>query len=245
MELPSEPQVKLLLDLFQAFPDPHKMPAFMKKRRAPKQNRPLASADFIRPVETAEEHTMFITLLPVHSKKHMKGADLLGFCRDLNIRVTRIWSESKSISNLCFKTAQHLSEYGNKLLLQASQAEVNQTTSAVSGLPATASAFTSLRPPSSNQGPPRRGTGVGGAGGTKKCPACSNAFAREVPRRGHDCVLYTISIGRDPTQFVHTQTAASKLPQLPTAEEAQSQLDSKLNKSVNSTEGKSKRMKYN
>ena len=126
------------------------------------------------------------------------------------MRVTRSWSESTSISKLYFKTAQHLSEYGNKLLLQASQAEVNQTISAVSGLPATASAFTSLHPPSSNKGPPRRGAGVGGAGGTRKCPACSNAFAREDPRRGHDCLLYTISISRGGSYSICPYTNCSQ-----------------------------------
>ena len=57
------------------------------------------------------------------------------------------------------------------------------------------------------------------------------------------CTL-SASAGADPTQFVHTQTAASKLPQLPAAEEAQSQLNYKLNRSVNSTEGRKERKKY-
>lgn len=90
---------------------------------------------------------MFVSLLPLHAMKTMKSTDWFAFCRDFNIRVTRVWYKTSSVSNLYIKTAQHLSEYGNKLLLQASQVEVNQTTSAITGLPATASAFTALQPP--------------------------------------------------------------------------------------------------
>lgn len=143
----------------------------------------------------------------------MKGAGWLGFFREFNIRVTRVWCETKSASNLYIKTAQHLSKYGNKLLLQASQAEVNQITSAITGLPATASAFTALQPPAISQEP----SGSGGARkGSRQCPSCSMALGLMVPRRGHNCVLYVISRGQQRSEHPHTRDKVSTMARLPT-----------------------------
>ena len=41
---------------------------------------------------------------------------------------------------------------------------------------------------------------------------------------GHDCLLYLISIGKDPRQFSHTKADADKMAVLPSVEEAQQRL---------------------
>lgn len=87
-----------------------------------------------------------------------------------------------------------------------------------------------------------RGSGPGGAGGTRKCGRCVRHIGKTVLYAGHDCLLYVISIGKDPRQYPHTKEAAAHMLSLPTAEQAQQMLADKKAKSVQSwTNGKRKR----
>lgn len=87
-----------------------------------------------------------------------------------------------------------------------------------------------------------RGSGPGGAGGTRKCGRCERHVGKTVLYAGHDCLLYLISIGEDPRQYPHTKEAAANMRLLPTAEQAQKLLADKKAKSVQTwTNGKKKR----
>ena len=48
---------------------------------------------------------------------------------------------------------------------------------------------------SCNKQPLRRGTGIGGAGGQKRCIRCSDIAGRVVPKAGHSCVCFLHSVG--------------------------------------------------
>ncbi|DBA76065.1 TPA: hypothetical protein ACH3X1_009811 [Trebouxia sp. C0004] len=129
---------------------------------------------------------------------------------------------------------------------EASQAEVVHTTSAIGGLPAESSSYCQqplqLQPPSDNQAT-RKGHGRGAADGTRQCGRCRKHAAVDVLLAGHDCVLYLISIGKDPRQYAHTQGKAAKLESLPTMEQAQEELAAKKRKSVKEWSGESGKQK--
>lgn len=97
------------------------------------------------------------------------------------------------------------------------------------------------QPPNGDQGI-TRGSGPGGAGGVRKCGRCEKHAGLTVLYAGHDCLLYLISIGKDPRQYPHTQEAAERMVSLPTAEQARQLLARKKAKSVQTwTNGKKKR----
>ena len=54
---------------------------------------------------------------------------------------------------------------------------------------------------------------------------------------GHDCVLYLISIGRDPREYSHTQEKAAKMGSLPTMEQDLEQLAAKKENSIKEWSG--------
>ena len=111
--------------------------------------------------------------------------------------------------------------------MQAIQAELSHTTSAINGLPAAVSAVCSatlqLQPPRDDQGL-TRGTGKGGATGTRKCKQCHDHAGQTVWYAGHLCLPYLITIGKDPRLYPHTKDEADKMAELPSLEEAHKQL---------------------
>ncbi|DBB01725.1 TPA: hypothetical protein ACH3X1_000350 [Trebouxia sp. C0004] len=209
LRLPTEEEVKMFLQITKSFPDPRKLPDFMKRRG--KQSRPLAITDFVKP----------------------KRTDWLGFCRDFNLRVVTVWEQTKTLCNLYLKSEEHLQLHEKEIVSQASQAEVVHTTSAIGGLPAESSSYCQkplqLQPPRDNQAT-RKGHGRGVADGTRQCGRCRKHAAVDVLLAGHDCMLYLISIGKDPRQYAHTQGKAAKLESLPTMEQAQEELAAKKRK---------------
>ena len=76
----------MFLQIVKSFPDPRKLPDFME--RTGKQSRPLAITDFVKPVRSAEEKTLYHELYLLHTKK--KRTDWLGFCRDSNLNVVTV-----------------------------------------------------------------------------------------------------------------------------------------------------------
>ena len=180
--LPTEEEVKLLLDILKAFPDPRRMPEFMKRRG--RHSRRLTIMDFVKPVRTAEEKALLMELFQPYTKN--KHTDWLGLCRDFNLRVVMIWEETKTLSNLYLKCEDHLQLYEKEFTSQASQAEVAHATSVINGLPASASAYCQapLQPPQPGQGL-KRGQNRGGAGGTRKCARYFQALSKTVPQTGH------------------------------------------------------------
>lgn len=60
---------------------------FMEKRG--KNSRPLGITDFVNSVRSLEEKALYHKLHLLHTKE--KGADWLGFCTDLNVRVLVVW----------------------------------------------------------------------------------------------------------------------------------------------------------
>lgn len=212
------------------------MPDFVKRRG--KQSRPLDITDFVKPVRSAEEKALYHELHLMHTKK--KRTDWLGFCRDFNLRVVTVWKQTKTLCNLYLKHEEHLQLHEKHIVSQASQAEAAHATSAIGGLPAEASSYCQqplqLQPPTDDQGS-RRGSGPGAAGGTRNCKRCKDNVAQSVLMAGHDCLLYLISIGKDPRQYAHTKKRAADMASLPTVEEANNQLHVKKLKSAKEWSG--------
>ena len=70
------------------------------------------------------------------------------------LRVTRSWQERREVADLWLKTEVHLKQYENQLVMQASLAEMNQTSTAISGLQATAGSHAAPgQPPMLGQAP--------------------------------------------------------------------------------------------
>lgn len=138
------------------------------------------------------------------------------------------------------KCEEHLQLHEKEIVSQASHAEVVHTTSVIVGLPAEASSFCQpplqLQPPRDDQAT-RRGHGKGGAEGTRQCARCQRNASVNVAMAGHDCMLYLISIGRDPREYSHTQDKAAKIGSLPTMEQALEQLAAKKMKPIKEWSG--------
>ena len=196
--------------IVKSVPDPCKLPDFMKQKGG--QSRPLAITDFVKPVRSANEKSLNHELYLLHTKK--KRTDRLGFCRDFKLRVVTIWRQTQTLCNTYLKCEEHLQLHEKEIVSQASHAEVVHTTSVIGGLPAEASSFCQpplqLQPPRVDQAT-RKGHGKGGADGTRQCARCKNLAAVNVAMAGHDCLLYLISIGKDPRQYSHTEEMAAKM----------------------------------
>ena len=221
--LPTEEEVKLLTQIVKSIPDPRRMPEFMKRRG--KQSRALDITDFVKPVSSVEEKVLYHELHLSHTKKGR--TDWLGFCRDFNLRVVTTWEQTHTLCNLYVKSERHLQLHEKHIVMQAIQAELSHTTSAINGLPAAVSAVCSatlqLQPPRDDQGL-TRGTGKGGATGTRKCKQCHDHAGQTVWYAGHLCLPYLITIGKDPRLYPHTKDEADKMAELPSLEEAHKQL---------------------
>ena len=96
------------------------MPHFLKAKR--KTSGALTIWDFVRPVETAAEQALFHECLIVVGRR--QKSDWLAFAREFNIRVCRVWEDSKSILDLYLKEEKHLQDY--KKLLCCRQAKMTQ-----------------------------------------------------------------------------------------------------------------------
>ena len=221
--LPPEEQVGLVLDIIKAMPDPKKLPTFMKRSRS--QSRPLTLSDYCRPVESPAEHSLFMECFLLHTNQKSKRTDWVATTREFNLRVSRMWMNNHAVlDDLFLKHEAHLRKYEKQLVLQASMAEANQTSSAISGLlastehaagPSQPDAIDTqeephqplqllLRAPSEADAPQIiRGQGLGGKGGTRTCPGCSRATGSTVPMFEHQCQPYLSLHGKDPMDYEH------------------------------------------
>ena len=110
------------------------------------------------------------------------------------------------ISDVYLKDQTHLQEHQKQIVLQASQAEVNTTTSAITGLPASASSLCreplQLRQPGSSDAP-------AGAHREHSCRSCNKAVGgQDAKKLGHSCWLYLVAHGKDPLLYEHTKKEA-------------------------------------
>ena len=125
------------------------------------------------------------------------------------------WRTTNRTGNMYFKTEQQLQNYSKEFIIQASLTEFNQTSSPISGLPASVSAVcrvpVQLRAPGRSEGASLRTGSAGGAGKPRPCPKCTAYFGREVLKIGHQCVKYVICQGRDALQCAHTKDEALKM----------------------------------
>lgn len=133
--------------------------------------------------------------------------------------------------------AGQASEYSNKLLLQAGQDEINLTAAAVTCLPV--AAFSVLLPPGIS---PKPSGSNDACGPNRKCPGCSEASGLTVPERGHNCLLYVISRGQQPSEHAHTRDKSSTMARLPTIAEAKQQVDKLHKKSQAGDESKKRKL---
>ena len=227
LNLPPEQELRLLMDILKTFSSPARMPDFLKRRR--KQSRAIVPNDLMRPFITAEKHALFHHCYQLHTKN--KRTDWLGATREFNMAVCNTWDTIKPTCNLYLKNEHHMQGYSKKFLMQASHAEVNQLSSAISGLPASEAPVcrqpVQLRAPGQGDGASLRTGGVGGRNKPRKCPDCTRVLSRDVWGLGHSCVEYLIRKGRDPLQATHTRGAALKRDRLPTVAEARKTLTAK------------------
>ena len=121
--LPTTEEVRLITDIINSQGSFDKMPTFLKKRRG--TSRAITIWDFVRPVETTVEHSLFLECFATLTTNQRK-LDWLAFTREVNVRDCRIWEATKMISNLYLKDHMHMQEHQNHIVLQASQAEVNK-----------------------------------------------------------------------------------------------------------------------
>ena len=227
--LPAEQQVKLLMVLIKCFPSPSQMPDFLKRRR--KQSRATVIDDLVRPVRSDAERALFIECYQLHTKH--RHTYWLGFTREFNIRVCEVWERGKYTCQLYLKREGHLKQYKEDFMLQASQAEVNQISSAISGLPATESLVSQapmqLRPPGASDILQHQGHGRGGKDGLRQCRMCERALHVSVPQMGQRCLEYLIVHGHDPHKYEYVSKEVTKRNgRLPTVEEAQATLNAAL-----------------
>ncbi len=225
--MPPEQEVRLLMDILKTFSSPARMPDYLKRRR--KQSRATVPDDLKRPVRTAEERALYHHCYQLHTKS--KRTDWLGATREFNIVVCNTWDTTKRTCNLYLKNEHHLQDYSKEFLMQASHAEVNQLSSAISGLPASEAPVcqqpVQLRAPGQGDGASLRTGGAGGRNKPRTCPHCTKHLGRDVWSLGHSCVEYLIRKGHDPLQVEHTREAALKQGRLPTVAEAKKTLAAK------------------
>ena len=154
----------------------------------------------MRPVETAAEQALFHECLTIVGRR--RETDWLAFARKFNIRVCRLWEDSQSISDLFLKEEKHLQGFHKCIVLQASQAELAATTSAITGLPASASSLgrepLRLRQPGATDAP-RSGFK---SHKPHECKACNIRVSGSTAYMlGHDCYLCIKSHGKTPENF--------------------------------------------
>ena len=155
-----------------------------------------------------------------------------------------MWEDSKSTSDLYLKEEKHLQDYQKRIVLQASQAEVAATTSAITGLPASASSLG--REPLRLWHPGATDAPKSGFRSHKphECKACNIRVSGSTAYKlGHDCYLYLKSHGKTPEKF--GVSCPSKYPGWAnvTVEEASQLLVEKKRKAVNDQKNKNKKLR--
>ena len=191
--LPAAEEVKLISQSVNSFSTLDNMPHFLKAKR--KTSRVLTIWDFVRPVETAAGQAVFHKCLIVVGWR--RKTDWLAFAREFTIRVCRVWEDSKSISDLYLKEEKHLQDFQQRIVLQASQAEVAATNSAITGLPASASSLgrepLRLWQPGATDAP----TSGFKSHRPHECKACNSRVSGSTAYMAHDCYLYLKSHGEN------------------------------------------------
>ena len=197
--------MRLVLDIVKAMPDPKKMPDFLRRRRS--QCRSDTLSDFCRPVQSPAERSLFMECHLMHTNPKSQRTDWRKVTREFNLQVTRSW-QSGANADLWLKSEAHLKHFEKQLVMQASLAEMAQTSSAISGLQAPASTGQAVNPPQVPHTilqPPGPGVvpvlsakepGKGGKGKPKKCKACTKLGTfGTVMRAGHNCALFLFLTG--------------------------------------------------
>lgn len=193
------------MDIIKAMPDPGKHPKFLKKRRS--QSGPTTLSDFCRPVQSPTEHALFMHCYTMHTQS--KRTDWFGMVHEYNLEVCKTWQQTRQVADLFLKHEKHLKDYEKHLVMQASLAEMTQTSHAISGLQPSAGSTEISVPARMLQlghanvrtAVPGTGTGKGGKGAPKKCHKCSDLFGSYVAKLGHDCFLYMCSKGYTAAQL--------------------------------------------
>ena len=72
----------------------------------------------------------------LHTNPKSKRNDWLGLTTESNLAVSRSWKQTNEASDLFLKHESHLKQYERQPVMQASLAEVAQTSSAISGFQA-------------------------------------------------------------------------------------------------------------
>ena len=75
------------------------------------------------------------------------------------------------------------------------------------------------QPPGKAQGT-KSGHGRGTADSIRECATCRQHASEGILKAGHDCLLHTINIGKDPGQYAHTQDEAAEVALLSTLAQA-------------------------
>ena len=220
-------QVGFALDLARCFASPGNTPVFVKKRRG--TSRPLSVTDFKRNVESEAERSLFLECHALHTKG--RHTDWLGLTREFNLRVTRMWQQTGSLSDLYLKDEQQLRLHEKGLIKQITAIEACRTSSAIAGLQAFAAA--PVRPrlsqPVAGRGPASGGGGRGAPGRARECVGCSSIHGGTVPRADHNCAWWLLGRGLYPRSYQHAKTYTKHLlnqlepnQDLPSAQDAQS-----------------------
>ena len=123
--------------------------------------------------------------------------------------------------------------------MQASEAESNQLSLAISGLPASESVVcrapcTQLRAPGRSDGTRLKHAAAGGGGKPRICPKCIAVMGQNILLMGDRCVEFLITQGKDPMQYEYARVKWAKtgVSQLPTRQEAEATLATGLQPGV-------------
>lgn len=238
--LPTTEEVRLISDIVKSFGGPSGMPTFLKKKR--KTSRAMTVWDFTRPVETPAERALFFECFAIVAKQGRR-IDWTAFAREFNIRAVRTWEATNQMADLYIKEERHLKDYHHQIVVQASQAEVNATTSAIYGLPASAS---SLNKEALHLRAPGIGDAPSGSVNEKHCKKCEKVVAGSRAKMlGHSCWHYLVAHGKDPMQYDHAKARykSKEYPKLMSQEEALQWLEQNKNKSSRHPRNRAKRMR--
>lgn len=208
----------------------------LERRRS--QCRPDTLSDFCRPIQSPAEHSLLLKCHLLHTNAKSQRTDWRRAAREFNLAVTRNW-ESGAAANLWLKSEVHLKQYEKQLVMQASLAEMAQTSSATSGVQANGSAgqalvprqaaHVNLQPPGPTAAPllSARKPGKGGPGRQKACSKRSVKKWGTVLKLGHDCALFLFLTGEPAydtrEKLKNLRYDVSKVPESESREEAEVQ----------------------
>ena len=158
-------------------------------------------------MQTPAKHSLLMHCHMLRTNPKSKRTEWLGLTREFNLAVSRSWQQTHELADTFLKHESHLKQCEKQLVMQASLAEVAQTSSAISCLqanpgpshgaaqaPSAWSAFCfptqGLQLGQGNAYFCRPRGGRGGPGGSRKCERCSSLFDCRVPEAGHNCFFY-------------------------------------------------------